>query len=84
MATRADLKTWVVEAHKASGGEARVVDVCKHVWKQHHKELEDSGDLFFTWQYDIRWAAMKLRKDKVLVAAAKQNPGTWRLAKRVR
>jgi hypothetical protein len=36
-------------------------------------ELEQSGDLFYTWQYDICWAAQKLRDVGVLVKADNRN-----------
>jgi hypothetical protein len=62
MATREDLRVWLVSALKAQGGRSSVVEICKHVWENHHDELESSGDLFFTWQYDIRWIATSLRR----------------------
>jgi len=62
MANRNDLQEWVYEAVKSNGGTASVVEVAKHIWEQHEDELKASGDLFYTWQYDMRWAADKLRK----------------------
>jgi hypothetical protein len=38
-----------------------VLEVTKDVWAAHEDDLRASGDLFFTWQYDLRWAAQKLR-----------------------
>ena len=52
---------WIVEALRARGGASSVVEVAKYIWQRHESELRDSGDLFYTWQYDIRWAAKKLR-----------------------
>ena len=37
-------------------------------WQTHESELPASGDLFFTWQYDIRWAAQHLQNVGVFVA----------------
>jgi len=37
------------------------------------------GDLFYTWQYDMRWAATKLRRDGKLKAATRSPKGTWEL-----
>jgi hypothetical protein len=61
MATRADLEHWVLEALEALGGRARIVAICEHVWHHHEQDLRKSGDLFYTWQYDIRWAGQRLR-----------------------
>jgi hypothetical protein len=82
VATRADLQPWVVEALRAEGGSARVVDVCRRIWDRHERELRDSGDLFFTWQYDVPWAAYVLRRQGVLAAAADSPQGVWQLADR--
>jgi len=62
MAARADLEGWVLTAVKEAGGEATVLQVAKAIWQNHASDLEGSGDLFFTWQYDMRWAADRLRK----------------------
>mgnify|MGYP001086020374 CR=1 FL=1 len=61
------LKDWVLQAVEAAGGEASPTDVAKHIWLHHERDLRDSGDLFYTWQYDMRWAAQKLRDQKFLV-----------------
>jgi hypothetical protein len=68
-ADRVDLEEWVCEALRHHGGEASVLDVSKYVWHQHGDQLRFSGNLFYTWQYDIRWAAKKLRDSGKLVAA---------------
>jgi hypothetical protein len=62
MATKADLQGWVVEALRTFGGEAHLARVAEHIWNHHEKDLRVSGDLFFTWQYDMRWAAQNLQK----------------------
>ncbi len=80
MAKRADLQDWVLEALKAQGGSADVVAVCRYIWERHESELRASGDLFFTWQYDVRWAATKLRKAGKLADADAAPRGVWRLA----
>lgn len=61
VATKQDLDRWLAEAQKATDG-GSWVDVCKYVWEHHADELKRSGDLFYTWQYDIRWAAQRLRR----------------------
>ncbi len=72
----------VIEALKALGGSGSVVDVCREVWKRHEDVLRDSGDLFFTWQYDIRWAAQKLRDQGRLEPTARGAASRWILADR--
>jgi hypothetical protein len=81
MATRDDLKVWVVEALNAHGGSAHIVDVAKHIWTNHRAQLETSGSLLYTWQYDARWAADSLRKAGVLLPKPKGDRGPWTLAR---
>lgn len=66
MAHKSDLPEWVHECLKKLGGSARIVDICKCIWEIHEAELRQSGDLFYTWQYDVRWAGVRLRKAGVL------------------
>ncbi|MEC5214947.1 hypothetical protein RCH06_003519 [Polaromonas sp. CG_9.5] len=80
MATKLDLQDWVIDALKDLGGSARLVEVAKHLWKHHEHDLKASGDLFFTWQYDMRWAANQLRTLKKLKAAYISPSGVWELA----
>lgn len=61
MASKQDLDRWLIEAQAATSG-GSWVDVCKYVWQHYADELKRSGDLFYTWQYDIRWAAQRLRR----------------------
>ena len=60
--SRAILMDWVLDALRANGGSSNVVGVSKHIWDHHEKELRASGAAFYTWQYDVRWAGMKLRR----------------------
>lgn len=80
MASRDILMRWVLEALRAQGGSASVLQVCKWVWAQHEDDLRSAGDLFYSWQYDIRWAATKLRKQGRLAASSTDDRGVWRLA----
>lgn len=80
MAERNDLKVWVVEALRQLGGAGTIVQVCQRVWQMHESELRASGDLFFTWQYDIRWAAQYLRNVGVLVAVDNSRTKEWTLS----
>lgn len=82
MATKGDLSKWLIDALKANGGRASIVKVCTSVWATHENELRQSGDLFFTWQYDIRWAATELRKEGGIRPAASSPKGIWELSER--
>jgi hypothetical protein len=80
VATKSDLKEWTIEALQELGGRGFVVDVCRVVWRRHESDLWASGDLFFTWQYDIRWAAQRLRAEGRLAAAeGPRRHVPWRL-----
>jgi hypothetical protein len=78
MADKKDLERWVLEGIRANGGSATVVQVAKHIWAHHRDELELSGDLFFTWQYDMRWVAQTLRNRGAL-APSPRGSRQWRL-----
>ena len=80
MATRADLPDWVLEALQELGGSAHAVDVARVVWCRHEIDLRASGDLFYTWQYDLRWAGTKLRKAGLL--RGNERGERWALADR--
>lgn len=80
MTDRKVLQGFVVEALHALGGQGTPLAVCKHVWKTRENELRASGDLFFTWQYDIRWAAQQLRIDGTLEPVSGDRRAPWRLS----
>lgn len=80
MATRSSLKGWVIEALKDNGGRAYVADIARHIWENHETELRTSGKLFYTWQYDMRWAADRLRAERKLQPKPRGDRGPWRLA----
>lgn len=60
MATRNDLKSWVLDALTAQGP-SKVPRIAQHIWEHHEPELRSSGDLFYTWQYAMRWAGQVLQ-----------------------
>ena len=80
MPGKKDLQEWVMEAIEILGGGGTVVDVTREVWRRHEKDLRDAGDLFYTWQYDIRWAAQALRDGGQLMPADQVPRGVWALA----
>ena len=81
MTSNADLMDWVMEALDQLGGSAEVVEISKQVWRNHEADLTSSGDLFFTWQYDLRWAAKRLRDSGKLKPSPGRRPhAKWELA----
>jgi hypothetical protein len=79
MATKYDLQTWVTEALEALGGAGTDVEVAREIWHRHEQDLRASGDLFYTWQYDMRWAAQVLRDTGQARAASATPRGRWEL-----
>ena len=75
--TREDLPSILYKAIVDMGGKTSIIDICRYVWEKHEAELRQSGNLFFSWQYDIRWAATELRKSKRMVAAKVSPRGIW-------
>jgi hypothetical protein len=80
MATKHDLQDWVRNALQATGGKASLVEVAKHIWQNHEADLKISGDLLFTWQYDMRWAANVLRHQGMKSVEVSPR-GIWELAR---
>lgn len=75
------MESWIVEALRAHSGRLSLVEVAKHVWLAHEVELRASGDAFYTWQYDLRWAADKLRRQGTLKDSAICERGVWELSR---
>jgi hypothetical protein len=70
--TRQDLPDLLYTTIKSLGGSAEMQVIFEKFWEVYSKELEKSGELFYTWNYDIRWAATKLRKENRLKPASKK------------
>lgn len=79
MATKEDLKEWLLDALQENGESATIVEVCQHIWENHEADLRASGSLFYTWQYDVRWAATALRNAGKLRPAKETAKGVWQL-----
>jgi hypothetical protein len=78
---KGQLQVWVVEALEDLGGSAPLIDVSRTIWERHEQDLRDSDELFFTWQYDMRWAANQLRTSGKLKQVKASRSGLWELAK---
>lgn len=62
MISRNDLPELLYNTIKELGGKADMMTIFKKFYHDNEQLLKKSGDLFYTWNYDIRWAATKLRK----------------------
>lgn len=80
MATREDMKGWVLRALTSFGGQGSPKDVAKFIWENHEADLRRSGSLLYTWQYDVRWAAQSLRNSGVLKPVHGRRDLPWELA----
>lgn len=76
---RDDLTMVVLEALKYHKGSATILEVCKFTWSNYESELRKSVDLFYTWQYDIRWAGTVLRKEGKMKSKEISPRGLWEL-----
>jgi hypothetical protein len=73
---------WIIDAIRAHGGSAKIAVICKHVWDNHENDLRRMGDMLYTWQYDIRWAGLKLRQNGRLRPSNQTPKGIWILSRR--
>jgi hypothetical protein len=80
MYSKVDLELWLLEALKELGGSAHHIRIAERIWAKHASDLRVSGDLLFTWQYDLRWAAQRLRGSGELSAMEGRRDGVWNLA----
>ena len=74
---RYDLPDILYDSIRNMGGKVSIIDVCRYIWEHYEADLRDAGDLFYTWQYDVRWAATELRKAKRMQAAESSPRGVW-------
>ena len=74
---KSDLQDSVVKALRSLDGVGSVADIAKKIWEESENELREAGELFYTWQYDMRWAGQILQKKGVLKKANRK----WTLLK---
>lgn len=79
MLKRDDMLDLVVSALKVLEGRGSVVSVAKQIWDSNEAELRRAGNIFYSWQYDMRWAAHKLRKRGTLKSTSESPAGIWEL-----
>ena len=79
MITRTMLKDWIVDAVRENRGSATYVEMNRYIWSNHENELRDSGDMFFTWQFDVRWAYKELVLSGILTRKRQGRYSVWSL-----
>jgi hypothetical protein len=79
MLKRGDLQDLVLKALKKLEGRGTVLQVAKEIWVANEAELRASGDIFYTWQYDARWAATRPREQGKIAMADQSPRGVWEL-----
>ena len=80
MRGREQLQPWIIDALRSNGGQATITEVAKYVWQNHEHDLRASDELLYKWQYELRWAAGRLRHSKLMKSASVSPKGIWVLA----
>ena len=78
---KSTLESWIIEYLKLHGGTGCPESVGKYIWENYEAELRTS-DIFYTWQYDLRWAAQELRNSGVLKQVNNKKNLPWELSKK--
>ena len=73
---RDDFMPLIIEALHANHGSLKIHEVCKSVWNNNSARIIQSQQVLYTWQYDIRWAANKLRRQNKIISKPR---GYWTL-----
>ncbi len=72
---RNDLPDLLYSTIKDLGGKASMMDIFRKFWEDYASKIPHNEDMFYTWNYDIRWAATKLRKEgRMKPATSKEKP----------
>lgn len=73
---RNDLPDLLYEIIKSLGGKASMTNILREILKLYASKLNPSENMFYTWNYDIRWTVTELRRDgRIKPAHLKENPG---------
>lgn len=77
MVTREDIKQWIILCLQEGNGSAWPREFSKYSWNNYESELKAYGDVLYTWQYDIRWAAQQLRYNGILKPVNRRRDLPW-------
>jgi len=70
-----DLPDLLYNTIKSLKGRSSMMAIFREFWRTHASKLKDEDELFYTWNYDIRWAATQLRKEgRMKPACSQENP----------
>lgn len=73
------LQEWLTDILIDRNGEATIIEICIDIWDKYEDILRDEGELFYTWQYDVRWVASDMRKRGLMEEASSSGKGLWQL-----
>ena len=73
-----DLPRLLEDVLKEMNGNGYILDISKKFWIKYKDNITPDNNLFYTWQYDIRWAATELRKNNIMVRPDLEK-GLWTL-----
>jgi len=76
---RKAMTSWVLHALGELGGSGSILEICKYIWKKHENDLVNSGDYFYKWQYEVRWAGDLLQKEGMIEKGTGKKRGVWKL-----
>lgn len=76
---REDLPNLLYKTIESLGGAAETMEIFRQFWKLYGDDLSEEDDLFYTWNYDIRWAATELRKFGRMKQAFQSPKGIWEI-----
>ncbi len=74
-----ELPDYLFKTIEYMGGKGNIVEICRCFWSLYEGDIKPSEDLFYTWQYDIRWAATELRKTNRMKGVDISPRGIWEI-----
>ena len=76
-----DLRNILIKTLEDLGGSSKILPICRHAWTKYlSNQISPEDDLFYTWQYRIRWEARDLRKAKIMNSIDDSPYGIWQLS----
>jgi len=75
--TRHKLEEIIIEYLEMNKKRASLLEISQYIWEKYENHLRESGKIFYTWQYDLRWAANSLRRKGVIKSGLRK--GLWEL-----
>ncbi|MCU0104998.1 hypothetical protein N7603_04945 [Acholeplasma vituli] len=71
--SREDLNRILILLLKELDGSGTIIEICRLFWKKYGHNISQNEDIFYTWQYDIRWSASVLREQGILKLSSRSN-----------